>query len=65
MMLLQVSNEHKKNWKSDYANRADPVYISRVVSAMVSNFSPIFYFLSPMSVSVLFLCTNSGVFLSR
>lgn len=40
MMLLQVSNEHKQNWKSDYANRSDPVYISRVVSAMVSNFSP-------------------------
>lgn len=39
MMMLQVSNEHKKNWKSDYANRSDPVYISRVISAMVSNFS--------------------------
>lgn len=39
MMLLQVSNEHKQNWKGDYANRSDPVYISRVVSAMVSNFS--------------------------
>ncbi|MCJ8729533.1 hypothetical protein PDJAM_G00107410 [Pangasius djambal] len=37
MMMLQVSNEHKKNWKSDYANRSDPVYISRVVSAMINH----------------------------
>ncbi|KAF7711609.1 transglutaminase 5, like [Silurus meridionalis] len=37
MMVLQVSNEHKKNWKSDYVNRSDPVYISRVVSAMINN----------------------------
>ncbi|XP_017335577.1 transglutaminase 5, like [Ictalurus punctatus] len=37
MMLLQVSNEHKKNQKSDYANRADPVYISRVISAMINS----------------------------
>lgn len=39
MMMLQVSNEHKENWRRDYINRFDPVYISRVVSAMVSNFS--------------------------
>ncbi|KAF4079144.1 hypothetical protein AMELA_G00189670 [Ameiurus melas] len=37
MMLLQVSNEHKKNQKSDYANRGDPVYISRVISAMINS----------------------------
>ncbi|XP_053353961.1 transglutaminase 5, like [Clarias gariepinus] len=37
MMLLQVSNEHKKNWKQDYVNRSDPVYISRVVSAMINS----------------------------
>uniref|UniRef100_A0A4W4HQP1 protein-glutamine gamma-glutamyltransferase n=1 Tax=Electrophorus electricus TaxID=8005 RepID=A0A4W4HQP1_ELEEL len=36
MMLLQVSNEHKKDWKRDYAKRSDPVYISRVVSAMIN-----------------------------
>ncbi|KAK3556840.1 hypothetical protein QTP70_022278 [Hemibagrus guttatus] len=37
MMILQVSNEHKQNWKSDYTKRFDPVYISRVVSAMVNH----------------------------
>lgn len=40
MMMLQVSNEHKENWKRDYVKRFDPVYISRVVSAMVRNFTP-------------------------
>lgn len=37
MMMLQVSNEHKENWRRDYINRFDPVYISRVVSAMINN----------------------------
>ncbi|XP_072539448.1 transglutaminase 5, like [Salminus brasiliensis] len=37
MMMLQVSTEHKRNWRSDYLNRADPVYISRVVSAMINS----------------------------
>ncbi|KAK2857955.1 hypothetical protein Q7C36_005874 [Tachysurus vachellii] len=37
MMMLQVSNEHKENWNKDYAKRFDPVYISRVVSAMVNH----------------------------
>ncbi|GAA6096150.1 transglutaminase 5, like [Tachysurus ichikawai] len=37
MMMLQVSNEHKENWKRDYVKRFDPVYISRVVSAMVNH----------------------------
>ncbi|XP_076870446.1 LOW QUALITY PROTEIN: transglutaminase 5, like [Brachyhypopomus gauderio] len=36
MTLLQVSNEHKRNWRQDYGQRADPVYISRVVSAMIN-----------------------------
>uniref|UniRef100_A0A3P9B982 Transglutaminase 5, like n=1 Tax=Maylandia zebra TaxID=106582 RepID=A0A3P9B982_9CICH len=33
--LLQVSPQHKKNRKMDYLNRNNPVYLSRVVSAMV------------------------------
>uniref|UniRef100_A0A8B9LNC9 protein-glutamine gamma-glutamyltransferase n=1 Tax=Astyanax mexicanus TaxID=7994 RepID=A0A8B9LNC9_ASTMX len=37
MMMLQVSNEHKANWRSDYLSRADPVYISRVISAMINS----------------------------
>ncbi|XP_058258210.1 transglutaminase 5, like [Hemibagrus wyckioides] len=37
MMMLQVSNEHKQNWRRDYTKRFDPVYISRVVSAMVNH----------------------------
>lgn len=40
MMMLQVSNEHKKDWKIDYTKRFDPVYISRIASAMVSNCTP-------------------------
>lgn len=34
--LLQVSPQHQKNRRMDYLNRNNPVYISRVVSAMVS-----------------------------
>lgn len=34
--LLQVSPRHQKNTRLDYLNRNNPVYISRVVSAMVS-----------------------------
>lgn len=34
--LLHVSPQHKKNPRRDYANRSNPVYLSRVVSAMVS-----------------------------
>ncbi|KAI4883069.1 hypothetical protein NFI96_029359 [Prochilodus magdalenae] len=37
MMMLQVSSEHKRNWRSDYISRSDPVYISRVVSAMINS----------------------------
>lgn len=33
--LLQVSPKHKKNQRMDYANRSSPIYLSRVVSAMV------------------------------
>uniref|UniRef100_A0AAY4ESZ8 protein-glutamine gamma-glutamyltransferase n=1 Tax=Denticeps clupeoides TaxID=299321 RepID=A0AAY4ESZ8_9TELE len=36
MKLLQVSPLHRANWKKDYRLRADPVYISRVVSAMIN-----------------------------
>uniref|UniRef100_A0A3Q2WVN1 Transglutaminase 5, like n=1 Tax=Haplochromis burtoni TaxID=8153 RepID=A0A3Q2WVN1_HAPBU len=36
--LLQVSPQHKKNRKMDYLNRNNPVYLSRVVSAMVRLF---------------------------
>ncbi|XP_061584397.1 transglutaminase 5, like [Cololabis saira] len=34
--LLQVSPQHKRNRTKDYRNRCDPVYISRVVSAMIN-----------------------------
>lgn len=34
--LLQVSPQHQQNRRMDYLNRRNPVYISRVVSAMVS-----------------------------
>ncbi|KAL7891538.1 hypothetical protein AOLI_G00010140 [Acnodon oligacanthus] len=37
MMMLQVSPEHKRNWKTDCSNRSDPIYISRVVSAMINS----------------------------
>ncbi|KAL2090584.1 hypothetical protein ACEWY4_012847 [Coilia grayii] len=36
MRLLQVSPQHQQNWKEDYLNRADPIYISRVVTAMIN-----------------------------
>ncbi|KAG8007627.1 Protein-glutamine gamma-glutamyltransferase 5, partial [Nibea albiflora] len=35
--LLQVSPQHKKNRRLDYLKRSDPVYISRVVSAMINS----------------------------
>ncbi|XP_077459899.1 transglutaminase 5, like isoform X2 [Stigmatopora argus] len=34
--LLDVSPEHQRNEKLDYLHRKDPVYISRVVSAMIN-----------------------------
>ncbi|XP_071351172.1 transglutaminase 5, like [Trachinotus anak] len=34
--LLQVSPQHQKNRRLDYLNRNNPVYISRVVSAMIN-----------------------------
>ncbi|XP_045884696.1 transglutaminase 5, like isoform X2 [Micropterus dolomieu] len=35
--LLQVSPWHQKNTRLDYLNRNNPVYISRVVSAMINS----------------------------
>uniref|UniRef100_A0A3P8SRF2 protein-glutamine gamma-glutamyltransferase n=1 Tax=Amphiprion percula TaxID=161767 RepID=A0A3P8SRF2_AMPPE len=35
--LLQVSPQHQKNRRRDYLNRSNPVYISRVVSAMINS----------------------------
>ncbi|KAM9361601.1 transglutaminase 5, like [Symphorus nematophorus] len=35
--LLQVSPQHQKNRRMDYLNRNNPVYISRVVSAMINS----------------------------
>ncbi|XP_068171540.1 transglutaminase 5, like [Antennarius striatus] len=35
--LLQISPQHQKNRKMDYLNRNNPVYISRVVSAMINS----------------------------
>lgn len=35
--LLQVSPQHKKDIRMDYLNRNNPVYISRVVSAMINS----------------------------
>ncbi|XP_070759334.1 transglutaminase 5, like [Enoplosus armatus] len=35
--LLQVSPQHQKNSRMDYLNRNNPVYISRVVSAMINS----------------------------
>nr|CBN80793.1 Protein-glutamine gamma-glutamyltransferase 5 [Dicentrarchus labrax] len=35
--LLQVSPHHQKNRRIDYLNRNNPVYISRVVSAMINS----------------------------
>uniref|UniRef100_UPI0037E9AFDD transglutaminase 5, like n=1 Tax=Semicossyphus pulcher TaxID=241346 RepID=UPI0037E9AFDD len=34
--LLQISPQHQKNRRRDYLNRNNPVYISRVVSAMIN-----------------------------
>ncbi|KAM7422973.1 hypothetical protein PAMA_010823 [Pampus argenteus] len=36
LSLLQVSPLHQKNKRTDYLNRNNPVYISRVVSAMIN-----------------------------
>ncbi|MEQ2315858.1 hypothetical protein AMECASPLE_026723 [Ameca splendens] len=35
--LLKVSPQHQKNKRKDYLNRGNPVYISRVVSAMINS----------------------------
>ncbi|XP_070815337.1 transglutaminase 5, like [Chaetodon trifascialis] len=35
--LLQVSPQHQQNKRMDYLNRSNPIYISRVVSAMVNS----------------------------
>ncbi|XP_037346809.2 transglutaminase 5, like [Pungitius pungitius] len=35
--LLQVTPQHQKNQGEDYLNRNNPVYISRVVSAMINS----------------------------
>lgn len=37
LQLLQVSPQHLTNGHKDYILRADPVYVSRVVCAMVRN----------------------------
>lgn len=37
LQLLQVSPQHLSNTRKDYILRADPVYISRVICAMVRN----------------------------
>lgn len=37
MNLLQVSPQHQKNGTRDYLKRGDPVYVGRVVSAMVGH----------------------------
>ncbi|XP_041946332.1 transglutaminase 5, like [Alosa sapidissima] len=37
MKLLDVSPQHQKDWKADYLSRGDPVYIGRVVSAMINS----------------------------
>uniref|UniRef100_H3CNN9 protein-glutamine gamma-glutamyltransferase n=1 Tax=Tetraodon nigroviridis TaxID=99883 RepID=H3CNN9_TETNG len=36
LSLLQVSPQHRKNQRMDYANRGNPVYLSRIVSAMIN-----------------------------
>ncbi|XP_055077588.1 transglutaminase 5, like isoform X2 [Periophthalmus magnuspinnatus] len=35
--LLEVSPQHQLNRRTDYLNRNDPVYLSRVVSAMINS----------------------------
>ncbi|XP_034725500.1 transglutaminase 5, like isoform X1 [Etheostoma cragini] len=35
--LLQVSPQHQKDGRMDYLNRSNPVYVSRVVSAMINS----------------------------
>ncbi|KAM7005824.1 transglutaminase 5, like [Tautogolabrus adspersus] len=35
--LLQVSPQHQRNRKTDYLKRNNPVYVSRVVSAMINS----------------------------
>ncbi|XP_035243190.1 transglutaminase 5, like [Anguilla anguilla] len=34
--LLKISPQHQRNWKMDYLRRSDPVYLSRVVCAMIN-----------------------------
>ncbi|KAM4741248.1 transglutaminase 5, like [Anableps anableps] len=35
--LFKVSPQHQKNRRKDYLNRSNPVYISRIVSAMINS----------------------------
>ncbi|KAG7226689.1 hypothetical protein INR49_014037 [Caranx melampygus] len=37
MNLLQISPQHQRNSRVDYMNRSNPIYISRVVSAMINS----------------------------
>lgn len=37
LQLLQVSPQHLSDSRKDYILRADPVYLSRVICAMVRN----------------------------
>ncbi|KAJ8259035.1 hypothetical protein COCON_G00180470 [Conger conger] len=34
--LLKISPQHRRNWQKDYLCRSDPVYLSRVVCAMIN-----------------------------
>ncbi|KAJ8359215.1 hypothetical protein SKAU_G00157400 [Synaphobranchus kaupii] len=34
--LLNISPQHRSNWQMDYLRRSDPVYLSRVVCAMIN-----------------------------
>ncbi|XP_041802989.1 transglutaminase 5, like isoform X2 [Chelmon rostratus] len=37
LSLLQISPQHQKNRRLDYQNRGNPIYIGRVVSAMINS----------------------------
>ncbi|XP_030634058.1 transglutaminase 5, like [Chanos chanos] len=37
MKILQVSPQHLQDWRKDYLNRTSPIYISRVISAMINS----------------------------
>ncbi|XP_074525216.1 protein-glutamine gamma-glutamyltransferase E-like [Halichoeres trimaculatus] len=37
LSLLRVSNEHQENQAQDLANRADPGYVGRLISAMINS----------------------------